>query len=430
MGGGGERGALDDSPVGAGSTGRAATFAPAAGSVPSVSRAMLRTAALACLLLAALTPAAAAAGRAGTARGLAAQMRWAGPSSGAMAVDLDSGRTIYSRSAGTQRMPASVQKLYTSFAALRRLGPTGRLATSVLAEQAPDDDGVVDGDLYLRGAGDPTFDALDSGSLAQQVADAGIVAVTGRVLGDESAFDGHRGVPSSGFRLTSEVGPLSALTFNRGRSGRRSPFWQRRPARFAAAAFSKQLRGLGVAVRGRASTGRTPGDAALVTEWRSPPVAELVRLMNPPSDNFIAETLVKVLGRSTAGGAAAVSEELQELDIAPQVIDGSGLSRYDRTSPLEVVTMLRAMDGDASFTGSLAVAGRTGTLSDRMRGTGAQDRCRAKTGTLRDVSALAGYCTTRSGASVAFAFLMNYVSPYSARILQDRMANVLARYTP
>jgi serine-type D-Ala-D-Ala carboxypeptidase/endopeptidase (penicillin-binding protein 4) len=327
-------------------------------------------------------------------------------------------------------MPASVQKLYTSVAALRRLGPSGRLSTGVLAEEPPDASGVIDGDLYLRGGGDPTFDALDSGRLAQQVADAGVVAVTGRVRGDESAFDGRRGVPSSGFRLTSEVGPLSALTFNRGRSGRRSPFWQRRPARFAAAAFSKQLRALGVSVRRRASTGTTPEAAPLVTEWRSPTVTELVRVMNPPSDNFMAETLVKVLGGSTAAGAGVVAEELGGLGIAPQVIDGSGLSRYDRTSPHEIVTMLRAMDGDASFTGSLAVAGRTGTLAYRMRGTGAQDRCRAKTGTLRDVSALAGYCTTSGGANVAFAFLMNYVSPYNARILQDRMLGVLARYTP
>ena len=65
-----------------------------------------------------------------------------------------------------------------------------------------------------------------------------------------------------------------------------------------------------------------------------------------------------------------------------------------------------------------------------MRGTHAQDRCRAKTGTLRDVSALAGYCTTRRGGAVAFAFLMNYVSPYNARILQDRMATALVRYSP
>ncbi|HKH16557.1 MAG TPA: D-alanyl-D-alanine carboxypeptidase/D-alanyl-D-alanine-endopeptidase [Solirubrobacteraceae bacterium] len=395
---------------------------------------LLRIAALACLLLAALAPAAAAAGRAGTARALGAQMRWAGAAAGALAVDLDSGQTIYSLRAGARRMPASVQKLYTSVAALRRLGPGARLSTSVLAESAPDDAGIVEGDLYLRGSGDPTFDAFDSGSLAQQVADAGIVAVTGRVRGDESAFDGLRGVPSSGFRLTSDVGPLSALTFNRGRSGRRSPYWQPRPPRYAAAAFSRQLRGLGVDVRRRPATGVTPSGAALVTEWRSAPVAELVRLMNPPSDNFIAETLVKVLGArygasgSTAAGAQVVTAELADLGIEPQVIDGSGLSRSDRTSPREVVTMLREMDGDASFAGSLPVAGRTGTLADRMRGTGAQDRCRAKTGTLRDVSALAGYCTARGGATIAFAFLMNYVSPYGARILQDRMARALTRY--
>jgi D-alanyl-D-alanine carboxypeptidase/D-alanyl-D-alanine-endopeptidase (penicillin-binding protein 4) len=173
-----------------------------------------------------------------------------------------------------------------------------------------------------------------------------------------------------------------------------------------------------------------------VTEWRSPAVTDLVRLMNPPSDNFIAETFVKVLGAqfgdsgSTPAGTAIVRDALAELEIEPRVVDGSGLSRSDRTSPREVVTMLRAMDGEAAFTGSLAVAGRTGTLSTRMRGTRAQDRCRAKTGTLRDVSALAGYCTTRRGGAVAFAFLMNYVSPYSARILQDRMANALTRYAP
>ena len=95
-----------------------------------------------------------------------------------------------------------------------------------------------------------------------------------------------------------------------------------------------------------------------------------------------------------------------------------------------MLTLLSALGGDAAFTGSLAVAGRSGTLAGRMRGTTAQDRCRAKTGTLHDVSALAGYCTTTAGSTVAFAFLMNYVSPYNARLLQDRMAIALSRYRP
>ena len=63
-----------------------------------------------------------------------------------------------------------------------------------------------------------------------------------------------------------------------------------------------------------------------------------------------------------------------------------------------------------------------------MRGTAAQDNCHAKTGTLRDVSALAGYCTTTGGERVAFAFMMNRVWPARARAIQDRMTAALARY--
>jgi D-alanyl-D-alanine carboxypeptidase/D-alanyl-D-alanine-endopeptidase (penicillin-binding protein 4) len=395
---------------------------------------MVRIAALACLLLALAPAVAAAASRPATARLLGEQMRAAGPSSGALVVDLDTGEQIYALRAGTPRMPASVEKLYTSATTLRRLGAGGRLTTTVLAETPPDAAGVVDGDLYLQGGGDPTFDLLDSNRLAQQVADAGIVAVTGRVLGDETAFDSRRGVPSSAFRLTSEVGPLSALTFNRGRTGRRAPYWQNRPANFAAGQFTRQLRALGVDVARRARPGRTPRTAVPVGAWRSQPLTVLLRQMNQPSDNFMAEMLIKVLGDrfggtgSTAAGARVIEDELAELGLAPTIVDGSGLSRSDRTSPRDVVGLLTELGGDAAFTGSLAVAGRSGTLDTRMRGTVAQDRCRAKTGTLRDVSALAGYCTSTSGSVAAFAFLMNDVSPYGARLLQDRMAIALARY--
>ena len=132
---------------------------------------------------------------------------------------------------------------------------------------------------------------------------------------------------------------------------------------------------------------------------------------------------------TTSAGATVMRAEMGELGISPSIVDGSGLSRGDRTSPRDVITLLRAMDEEVAFTGSLAIAGRTGTLEDRMRGTAAQDRCQAKTGTLSDVSALAGYCTTLNGRSVAFAILMNSVYPYAARQLQDRMVNALVRYS-
>ena len=79
---------------------------------------------------------------------------------------------------------------------------------------------MVGGDLYLRGGGDPSFDAKATGLLADLVIErTGLTEVSGRVIGDESAFDGLRGPPSEGFRTSSYVGPLSALTFNRGFTG-------------------------------------------------------------------------------------------------------------------------------------------------------------------------------------------------------------------
>jgi D-alanyl-D-alanine carboxypeptidase/D-alanyl-D-alanine-endopeptidase (penicillin-binding protein 4) len=117
------------------------------------------------------------------------------------------------------------------------------------------------------------------------------------------------------------------------------------------------------------------------------------------------------------------------LGVSTRVVDGSGLSRSDRTSPRQVVRLLERMRAFPLFWDSLAIAGRSGTLQDRMRRSAARDRCRGKTGTLASVSALAGYCTTAGGQTVAFAILMNRVNPWGARLLQDRMLGSIARLT-
>lgn len=393
--------------------------------------------ALACALVTAAP--AAAAGPDATANALARHMRAAGAASGALAVDLDTGRTLYALRPDDARMPASVEKLYTTSTALLRLGPEETLTTTALGEMAIAEDGTLAGNLYLRGGGDPTFGTAEASQLAGALKAAGLREVTGRVMGDESAFDGRRGPPSSGYRLTSEVGPLSALSFNQGRTGRRRPYFQVSPALFAAQAFQRALRRRGISVGRSAQTGDSPPDAVTLTEWSSPPLAEIARRTNVPSNNYMAETLIKALGvrlrseGSTAAGAEAVRAAMAEIGVQTRVVDGSGLSRLDRTSPQAVVTLLTRMARDPAgeaLAASLPVAGRTGTLVHRMRGTAAQNRCQAKTGTLHDVSALAGYCTTTAGSHVAFAFLMNHTSYVSARRVQDRMTAALARYGP
>jgi D-alanyl-D-alanine carboxypeptidase/D-alanyl-D-alanine-endopeptidase (penicillin-binding protein 4) len=175
-----------------------------------------------------------------------------------------------------------------------------------------------------------------------------------------------------------------------------------------------------------------------LTEWDSPTIGQIVGQMLPPSDNYDAEMLAKDLGAdfgaagSTAAGTAVVRSTIARFGITPTIVDGSGLSRLDRTSPHQVVKLLSGMadtDQGTALDGALAVVGRTGTVYNRMRGTAAQDRCHAKTGTLHDVSALAGYCATLGGDRVAFAFLMNRVYPLGAHVLQDKMTVALARYS-
>ena len=399
---------------------------------------MRRIACLATLLAALLAPAAQAGGPAATVRMLDRQMSKASSASGAYVVDLDSGATLYARSPDVARIPASVNKLYTTAAALNVYGAEGQLTTEVLGATEVDEEGVVDGNLYLRGGGDPSFSQAEARGLARVLAGSGLAEVTGRVIGDESRFDALRGGPASNFGVSYWVGPLSGLPFNHGKTlGRRSRF-QSAPARYAAERFQVELRRAGVRVRRAARAGVTPAGAALLGEWASPRMSVLVRHTNRPSDNYMAETLLKALGAdhgaggSTAAGTEVARREAAELGARPTMVDGSGLSRQNRTTPRDVVELLTGMDaGELAepMRISLAVAGQSGTLVDRMRGTAAQGRCRAKTGTIDGVSNLAGYCTSRSGARTAFAILMSG-SVWTAHPLQNHMAAALARFRP
>ena len=112
-------------------------------------------------------------------------------------------------------------------------------------------------------------------------------------------------------------------------------------------------------------------------------------------------------------------------------MNGSGLARSNTASPKNVAALLTYMRKDdsekAAFYDSLAIAGKTGTLSGRMRNTAAEGRCHAKTGTIDGVSALSGYCQA-GAAPVAFSILMNNVSISAAQRAQDAMAAAIARY--
>lgn len=359
---------------------------------------------------------------------LSAEMGKAGARSGAYVVDLATGRTLFARAADKPRIPASVEKLYTLAAALAQFGPEGRLTTSVLGVGQADASGVWRGDLYLRGAGDPSLDVAALARLATAVGRS-VTRVAGSIVGDPSVLDNRPGAAAGGYGPSSELtGTLSGLAVDRGRSGNHGT-----PAAYAAGKLAAELRAGGVAVTGRSADGSTPPGAAVLASVDSPPMSTLARLTALRSDNFFAEMLLKDLGArfahvgSTLAGAQVVRRWLASLGLRPRVIDGSGLSRSNRTSPRQVVDLLKVLTGQLAPVGvalrdALPVAGRSGTLRRRMRRGPAAGNCQAKTGTLAGVSALAGWCGTRT----AFAFLMEGVDNGRAHALQDRMTQAVA----
>ncbi|HXP37877.1 MAG TPA: D-alanyl-D-alanine carboxypeptidase/D-alanyl-D-alanine-endopeptidase, partial [Solirubrobacteraceae bacterium] len=256
-----------------------------------------------------------------------------------------------------------------------------------------------------------------------------------------SVFDSQRGEPSSNFRQDPFLeGTLSGLAYDRGASG--SEKVAHAPAAYAARKLWAMLKNDGVSIRGASGAATTPPGATQLASVASPTVAQLIGLMLPPSDNFFAETLLKDLGAAaggagtTAAGAAVVSQTISALlGIHPHVVDGSGLSESDRTSTYEVADMLVELQPTPIgqiLRSSMAIAGRTGTLEKRMRGTRASGKCQGKTGTLTGYSNLVGYCQAVNGHLLAFAFFNDGISTTTAHVIQDHMTITLASatYTP
>jgi D-alanyl-D-alanine carboxypeptidase/D-alanyl-D-alanine-endopeptidase (penicillin-binding protein 4) len=363
--------------------------------------------------------------------------------SGAMVFDPATDTVLFAQKARRPRILASNTKLFTTATAVARFGAEGRLAT---AAWSVDDisDGISEG-LYLRGGGDPTLSTASLTKLADRVRAAGIVSVQGPLRYDDSFFDRQTGIPQHGIRAE-RVGTLSALTIDGG-----SPS---DPAKTSAQRFVAALRKAGITIGNGVAPGLVVPGFVRIAEFGSPTMADLIEDTNVPSNNFLAEMLLKDIGGefggsgSTAVGIAVVREFASSRGATFTGENGSGLTRRNKASPASVVKLLDSMievdenvppeplqdqerQRDA-WVSSLAVAGRSGTLARRMRGTAAQGRCHAKTGTLNGVSALSGYCF-RGGEdaehAVIFSLLMNRVDVNRAHLVQDRMTALIARYS-
>jgi serine-type D-Ala-D-Ala carboxypeptidase/endopeptidase (penicillin-binding protein 4) len=358
----------------------------------------------------------------------------------AVAVALD-GRRLYGRGDRRRRRPASNQKLLLSMALLDSFGRGDRVVTTAAVPRMRD--GIVLGDLWVGGRGDPTIAGGGRyggglgqlrptylGRLARRIAAAGITRIRGRVRGSRGYFAHDWSAPGwRPYYRSLYIALPSALTFNgnvaRGR-------YIRNPEHRLAAALSRRLERRGIEVAGGPGAGHPPGHLRPIARVRSAPLSKLLRYMNRTSSNFFAEVLGKRLGAVRRGPAGTIAKGARVLrrwargrGIEVVAHDSSGLSHANRISARGLVRLLHA-SAAAPWGGvlrrSLASPGQ-GTLEDRLGGV----RVRAKTGTLVGVSALSGWVwLERRDAWAEFSILSSGGSKARAVEREDAIVRLLA----
>ncbi len=418
---------------------------------------------------------------------------------GVSVIEADNGRVVYEHMADKEFAPASNFKLVDAATALAYIGPTYRFHTDVLMRGTVAD-GVLDGDLILRGGGDPILDRDDLTAAAAAVAKAGVKRVTGTVLPDDRIFDRQRygggwawddfpyyyqppiqglavdeglayvtvtagAAPGDAVGATIEPNggamTVTSIAVTSARNGTNDVDCFRSPGHteivvvghypagsapfrfgcavedasaYAAGMLAELLRDRGIAVGGSAAgppvtvgaldiedaVAAAPLTLPVVWSHDSVPLTAMIARMMPPSDNFIAEHLFKMLPvralgqRGTFDGGAAVERRFAaSLGLDPNTIengDGSGLSQGDRITPHDLATILewetRSRDG-ASFINALALAGINGTVRHHLHGSDAVGRVRAKDGYIWHVTTFSGYARTKRHGLVVFSVMFN-----------------------
>lgn len=327
------------------------------------------------------------------------------------------------------RAPASNEKLLLSMALLDRFAPTRTIWTSAKAATAPDH-GVLAGDLWLVGHGDPELGDRDLVALAQEVADAGVTRIRGAVLGATGPF--RRDWWATGWKdyfPADYVARPTALTFRRNvdATGRHLTD----PERRAALVLTKRLEALGVRVGDGADMGPAPAGLSTVARIASAPLQGIVRRMDFDSRNLWAEVLGKYLGAAAYGkgtianGARAVCAFTAGHGLSSTCYDGSGLSYANRETAdgmLQLLWLADTQPWGPTLRASLPSGGQ-GTLEDRLTDV----RLRAKTGTLDDVSALSGWVwLERSGTWAEFSILSSGFDELEAKKIENQIVRVVS----
>ena len=344
----------------------------------------------------------------------------------AMSVSVgDRGAAMYEHAPRHGRTPASNEKLLLSMTLLDTFGTGHEIITDAAAKHAPDH-GVLRGDLWIRGRGDPEVDRSMIAALARRLHAEGVERIRGRVIGSTGYFRRDWSAPGWNHVARQYVNRPTALTFDGNDATH--------PELEAARALTDRLERLGVRVSGSPSAGAAPGGLTRIGSVRSRPLHAILRSMLRPSDNFDAEVLGKGLGAEVSGppgtiakGAAAIARWVADQGASSfRSYDSSGLSYWDRVTTVGIVHLLGVAEDESwgSVLRSSLPTGGQGTLEHRLRGV----PVRAKTGTLDRISALSGWVRARRlSAWIEFSIVSAHLSKNTASSIEDHIVRILHR---
>lgn len=343
---------------------------------------------------------------------------------GIMVYDLDADSTIYAHGERQLLRPASTMKVLTAIAAIDKLGGSYRFQTE-LCYTGKVDNNTLHGNVYCVGGFDPRFNIDDMRAFVEGIRKMGVDTIRGNIYADKTMKDAD--TLGSGWCWDDDNPVLSPLLISR-----KNVFVER---------FVRELQEAGIVLDGNIGEARRPEDAfCIVSRFHS--IDQILMKMLKESDNLYAESMFYQLGAaaghqpSTAKNSAAVIGRLiRKVGLDPRrynIADGSGLSLYNYVSAeLEVRFLRYAFQNNNIYLHlhpALPTAGEDGTLRSRQRGTFTQGNVYAKTGTLKGISSLAGYCTAANGHRLAFAIInQGVMNRANGRAFQDRVCTVLCQ---
>ena len=328
---------------------------------------------------------------------------------------IQSGWNNIANNRGKEPLPAaSLTKIATTLAALNKWGTKHQFVTNIYTS-GKIENGIVTGDLIVEGSGDPLFVWEEAIALGNSLARLGIKSVRGNLLVTDKFYMNYQEDSQKAGKLLKQ-----GLNLNLWQSEATTQYLQ-----MPTGTLQPEI-----AIAGQVEfTRNIPADAKLLVTHQSLPLAQILRQMNIYSNNKMAQMLADLLGGATEiakSSANIAGFPLKEIEL----INGSGLGEENRISPRAVCQMLiaieRLLENDSLTAADLfPTAGKdlVGTARDRRLPIGTT----IKTGTLDNVSALAGVIPTRDRGNVYFS-IINYGRQYQYfRRQQDWLLNELVR---